>query len=688
MLWGWHAPGPEESDLRFSFCAPARRLAGVALVAAVTLLAACSSSPRNAQSSTTGFYTGVSLISSTGAFLMQHGATITITATLQPGVDPNSEGVTWVLTGDGTLSNQGKFTVDYTAPDGFTGISNPIISATGVHDTTQIGAATMEVDGTPTIDATALFPATQNALYGASVVALGGLGPYTWVVNSGTLPAGIALGTLTTQYGQVTGTPTATGTYSFQLKVTDSTSASATVDLVLVVNPATACLLNGPFAVLETGFAGNRMTVGAGSYNIVTAGTVTGYQDYGATTAIAEPVTGTCVTRTTNNGTLTTIGATRSPQYNFAVGITLDRGRVQLMNGGDSSVTSGPLVKQDTTAFTLAALAGDYAFGAVGSYAPGATGIGQRVGLAGRFTLDATGVVSAGLLDANTTTPANAAPFAGTFTAPDGNGRGSLQFSAAGTAWVFHYYVVDASRLYIVATDPTNSLPQLAGFLTRQAGSFDSTSLGATGIMSLWGASGQDPPHAYISLGRLSNANTSAGTLDLALDTADHASLLLAAKSFTGAAYTVAATGRATLSYTDGTATHSLVAYLFGTDAGYVVEPASTQGSAGLLESQVPGPFAPTLPGIFVYGSQFPQDPGPITLLPQINYSSGTISSFSGTASGNISLEAATGRGQGVFTAAGGSQTLIVTYEVTPGQIRMLRFGNRLVSPVLEFLGN
>jgi hypothetical protein len=420
---------------------------------------------------------------------------------------------------------------------------------------------------------------------------------------------------------------------------------------------------------------------------VVTAGTVTGYQDYGTSTAVAESVTGTCTTRVGNNGVLTTLGGTRSPQFNYALGVGLDRGRVQLMNGGDSTISAGSLVKQDPAAFSLAALAGNYAFGAVGSYAPGATAIGQRVGVAGRFTLDASGVVSAGLLDANTSTVIAAAPFTGTFSLGDtANGRGTLQFSAGGSNWLFHCYVVDASHLYIVATDPANGSPQLAGLLTRQSGPFDSTSLGGQGVLSLWGASGQDSPHAVVALGRLSGANTVAGTLAAFLDTADHLTPIVA-KTYSGASYAVAASGRATVSLVDGSTTRNLVIYLDGTDNGYVVEPAATNGTAGLLEAQVLGPYAATLPGIFVYGSQFPQDPGPITLLPQVSFASGALSTGSGTANGNVSLDVDTGRGFGLFTTAGSQQGVIVSYEVTPGKIRLLRFGAVQRSPVIEFLG-
>jgi hypothetical protein len=222
--------------------------------------------------------------------------------------------------------------------------------------------------------------------------------------------------------------------------------------------------------------------------------------------------------------------------------------------------------------------------------------------------------------------------------------------------------------------------------MTRQLGAFDSTSLGAQGILNLWGASGQDPPHAVVELGRLSAADTTAKTLTVTLDSAVHASATIN-KIFTLAAYDVTASGRATLTYTDGTTSRSFVLYLDSPDNGYVVELNSPQGSAGLLEAQVAGPFSGTLPGVFVYGTQFAQDPGPVTLLPLVTIASDVISSGSGTATGNVGLDPATSRGIGFFTSAGNAQTVIVSYEVSPGQVRVLRFGLRLTAAALEFLG-
>lgn len=72
---------------------------------------------------------------------------------------------------------------------------------------------------------TALPQAFIGVAYSTSLsdMASGGTAPYTWAVTSGTLPAGITLSTT----GTLAGTPTATGSFSFVVTVTDSSAACA-----------------------------------------------------------------------------------------------------------------------------------------------------------------------------------------------------------------------------------------------------------------------------------------------------------------------------------------------------------------------------------------------------------------------------------------------------------------------------
>ena len=72
------------------------------------------------------------------------------------------------------------------------------------------------------------FPAPPagwtNTVYTNTLTESGGTSPFTWSVSSGSLPAGISL----SAGGNLSGTPTATGTSSFTVKVTDANGQSAT----------------------------------------------------------------------------------------------------------------------------------------------------------------------------------------------------------------------------------------------------------------------------------------------------------------------------------------------------------------------------------------------------------------------------------------------------------------------------
>lgn len=71
--------------------------------------------------------------------------------------------------------------------------------------------------------------------YSASLSAMvsGGTAPYTWAVTSGTLPAGITLSSV----GTLSGTPTAAGTFTFSVTVTDSSVSCAPTALAAKDSP-------------------------------------------------------------------------------------------------------------------------------------------------------------------------------------------------------------------------------------------------------------------------------------------------------------------------------------------------------------------------------------------------------------------------------------------------------------------
>src|SRR5215472_7896659 len=86
------------------------------------------------------------------------------------------------------------------------------------------------------VTTTTLSAGTVGVAYSATLLGSGGSGSgYVWTVSSGTLPSGIVLSSA----GSLSGTPTATGSSTFSVKVVDSAGNSATESLTLSIAAAT-----------------------------------------------------------------------------------------------------------------------------------------------------------------------------------------------------------------------------------------------------------------------------------------------------------------------------------------------------------------------------------------------------------------------------------------------------------------
>src|SRR5581483_5650244 len=85
---------------------------------------------------------------------------------------------------------------------------------------------------------TSLPQATVSAPYNVSFTATGGTPPYTFGISAGTLPPGLSLGA----GGTLSGTPTTSGSFPFDIKAADAAACVQTASYTLIVNPApTTC---------------------------------------------------------------------------------------------------------------------------------------------------------------------------------------------------------------------------------------------------------------------------------------------------------------------------------------------------------------------------------------------------------------------------------------------------------------
>ncbi|NVN97281.1 putative Ig domain-containing protein, partial [Candidatus Nomurabacteria bacterium] len=141
------------------------------------------------------------------------------------------------------------------------------VTDTQVPAVTTVKSFTLVVSPAPLVisNSGTLAPYTLGGgTYGSTTLtATGGIAPYTWAVApASTLPAGLSL------TGNVlSGTPTAPGTFTFSLQVTDSQIPAVTVSksFTLVVTPAAL--------VISTTSPLSPYTIGNGSYSVNLAAT-------------------------------------------------------------------------------------------------------------------------------------------------------------------------------------------------------------------------------------------------------------------------------------------------------------------------------------------------------------------------------------------------------------------------------
>lgn len=134
------------------------------------------------------------------------------------------------------------------------------------------GAFSISVAAGVSITTGSLAGGVVGVAYSATLAAVGGTGSYTWSVGGGALPPGVSLDAAT---GQITGTPTAAGTYAFTAQVRDSSGGTASKPLSIAVSSALSVTSSGSFSsgVVGTPYSASlSATGGTGPYTWTIAG--------------------------------------------------------------------------------------------------------------------------------------------------------------------------------------------------------------------------------------------------------------------------------------------------------------------------------------------------------------------------------------------------------------------------------
>ncbi len=424
----------------------------------------------------------------------------------------------------------------------------------------------------------------------------------------------------------------------------DPTNNVASVTTTLSASSVNNAELNGQYAFLVRGFdsSGQAIAIG-GSFTADGAGNISGgvldINDAASTpcspsascplTINAAPASFYSVgadnrgmlTLTTSAGTQTfdfSLGSLSGSPAVAALGHIISRQNTSATNG---SAISGVFKKQDTTAFALTALNGDWAF-----LNEGVDGSGGRFANAGRFTLSGGNLTLGsedfndnGVFDNGTTT---ASTFTGSFGSLDTtNGRVPLTSSTpGGSPGNDAVYIVSANEALFLSIDAISANPLAGGSALRQSTTFCPTTGGCNFTNSALNGNAVIYTQGNSSSGVAGAADVNVGVLTFTLATTSFSGTLdendggtiycpagnICANpggSTASGNYSVASNGRVTLTLGGGENNPPFF-YMVNANQAFLIGSSSGHVEAGVAENQV-GPIATSSLGS-VFGTEPP----------------------------------------------------------------------------------
>jgi large repetitive protein len=389
--------------------------------------------------------------------------------TLPTGLTLSSTGVL-----GGTPTAQGSFSFAVTATD-----------TLGGSDTKNY-SVTINPPFLITLSPSTLPNGDDGIPYNQTITATGGQPPYTFAVTSGTLPTGLTLSTT----GVLSGTPTATGTFSFTVTATDSTPTTGLQNYTVTISPQVA---------ITTTSLPNGQAMIAYSQTISTTG---------GTAPLTFTSTGTLPTGLTLNsssgvlsGTPTTFG-----NYSFTVTATDSLGS-SASQDYTMDIAPAPIVLSPTTLPNWTVQQPGYnqiisATGGTGSFTFTTTSGTLPTGL----TLSTTGVLSG--------TPTDSGTFHFTVTATDSSND-------------------TGNRSYTVTINPTLVITTTTLPGGQVSVAYDQTVSATGGTTPLtFTATGTPPGLTLSSAGVLSGTPTTPGTYQFTVSATDAAGATSPFQSF------------------------------------------------------------------------------------------------------------------------------------------------------------
>ncbi len=651
---------------------------------------------------------GTVVMSPAGLVFVDVGRTrqLAVTVTSDPGV----QGVTWALSGPGSLTNITTTTATYTgsANSGDTAT----VTVTGVAHPTEIASASMYMVPLPTITTTTLPGGTVGANYNAAVISVNGAAPYNWSVAAGSLPPGITFSQSSLNSITFEGAPRCPGsattcttqTYNFTMQLNDVSSAITKQAFSIVVTGTSSSssgnsailktlagggvsnsLLQGDYAFRFGGFNPQGMTASAGSFSADGNGNIVGgLMDRTGVAGGAQhglALTGTYSIGANNLGVMT-LNFADGTNAIYAMAISSDGSARFIEFDATSTVGtngSGDMKKQDATSLASLKVTGNYVFQLAGVDSQGA-----RMAAAGAFSVNDAGAMSAGVADVNDAGTMANAPFTGNFAQTTSGARtAEIDFDPKAATGIvsghLSLYPVSADEFFAVETDAAGQ-PLMVGSIVRQsAPSFTSASFAGNGIVQATGFSGGETQMIF---GLLSvDATTGAGALSAAQLSGGGASELNAKY-----ASSVAANGRVALTSPVGAATgvapttnsSAPIIYLVRPNAGFVL---GTDASVMVGWMQAPGSgtiTAASFKGTIAGASVFPAGPAMTQSVVSFAFDG------KGTVSGTGATSGPDGQAllpilQGTYSVGSGDIFMSVTWPLQTAQPMLILSSGKLI---------
>ena len=596
-------------------------------------------------------------LSPSSAQSVQQGSTVSISATVVN--DTSNKGVIWSLSGSGcsgaacgSLTNQSATSTNYKSPTSIPADLRVTITATSVAQASKFASIVVTVPATVVtiqnkvteLAAGTLGPSLFNAQFRATIQNDPTNTGVTWTLTANGKPCSPTCGTLSlanpfsvlfTPPSSVPAAPNNTPTIT---ATSISSPARSDADSFTIFDGSAACgkggnesVLNGQYAIMLQGWSGTgggSPILYAASFGADGTGKITGGQDqfnpYLSFMAYAGagvlPSGSSYSVGPDNRGCLTLTDQFENTfTLRFSLGSIMggvaSRGDIIYFNQQSATPqrASGVLRRQDPTAFSLSALAANYAIGLDGW--DNSSGSLNHFALAGSFAQS--GGTASGLAfdrnDGGQMLTTDGVPQIGSFASiqpiATGTGVASATMNLPGSPSVdVEVYVIDSSELFFVTLVLSPNGPEFSGRAIATSSSFNASSVLPNYIFYFTGGS-SGAPSSSIGLASFSSAG-SPGISGTVSGTIDHyASGTASTQNLAGTYALTGVSGR--LSITGATVATSPTCYLTNPLDSVSAFCISTDSSAslGIFDTQPAVTYGnSSLAGSFFFGSGEPGD--------------------------------------------------------------------------------